>query len=536
MIYDVSMYSFYRLSIILIMFLIVVSTIFVYSLSYNYVVDRKIFMNGSIDVVYKASFEKSRVLVKIYNVDYNDPVVLSMFIWMPNGSVVDIGKTFFKGSYGEIDYRYLANVYDEWDKHLKVIGARPGSIDIGLIILGTIHKKDGVYTLATAVPLNPEYISKRLGIEITINKKLIKTLDINEIKKINISKRSDEIRFSEKESLIPIAHAQTTTWPPRYIYETCYESGLCFTWVLRESKVAYNVNIPLVAVAIRNSWDRVRAVNLYEMLKAGSTSGVRVVFGIGAGVKTSSGGLSYEIWGYDWVANDETAASLLYFQYYYPGIHFNGQSILYIGFKGDIAYVRYQFAYCYIWWYEPQCEYTDIDANTTMTRPVNGEPLTNNIAVSGVVSIYDYNNIVNQVYRDLVEKGWFSSPYKISYDAVHLDLEIMKDEQNTLSQFLLNVDVIKMLIALGLLASKPVFETSVLTLVAPIGGEPYSAIIISPFAYADIILMDRGDWACYQYARSPVQYKYGTSQYIITMMFLDVWVDATANPPERSCS
>jgi len=530
------MYSFYRLSIILIMFLIVVSTVFVYSSSYNYVVDRKIFMNGSIDVIYRASFEKPRALVKIYNVDYNDTVVLSMFIWMPNGSVVEVGRIFFRGPYGEIDYRYLSNVYDEWNRHLKEIGARPGSIDIGLIILGTIHKGDGVYTLATAVPLNPEHISKRLGIEMTINKELVKTIDIDEIKKINISKRSEEIKFSEKEYLIPIAHAQTTTWPPRYIYETCYESGLCFTWVLRESKVAYNVNIPLVAVAIRNSWDRVFSVNLYEMLKAGYSSGVRVVFGIGAGEKTSSGGLRYRIWGYDWVANDETAASLSYFKDFRLGGDFSGQSILYIGFKGDIAYVRYQFAYCYIWWYEPQCSYTDRDANTTMARSVNGGPLTNNIAISGVVSIYDYNDIVNQVYRDLSEKGWFSSSYKISYGVVHVDLEIMREEQNTLPQFVFNVDVIKMLIALGLLASKPVFETSVLTLVAPIGGEPYSAIIISPFAYADIILMGTWDWACYQYARSPVQYKYGTSQYIITMMFLDVWVDATANPPERSCS
>ena len=192
------MYSVYRLSIILIMFLIIFSMVFVYSSSYNYVVDRKIFMNGSIDVVYRASFEKPRVLIKIYNVDYNDPVVLSMFIWMPNGSVDEIGRTFFRGSYGEIDYRYLSNVYDEWDKHLKVIGARPGSIDIGLIILGTIHKRDGVYTLATAVPLNPEHISRRVGIDITINKKLIKTLDIKEFKKINISKRSDEIKFFRK--------------------------------------------------------------------------------------------------------------------------------------------------------------------------------------------------------------------------------------------------------------------------------------------------------------------------------------------------
>jgi hypothetical protein len=459
---------------------------------------------------------------------------------MPNGSVVEIERTFFRGPYGEIRYEHLVNVYDEWNNHLRKIGARPGSIDIGLIILGTVHKKDGVYTLATSIPLNPEYISKRLGIEITINKELVKTIDIEEIKKINISKRSKEIRFSEKEYLIPIAYAQTT-WPPKYIYETCYESGLCFTWVLRESKVAYNVNIPLVAVAIRNSWDRVLVTGLYEMLKAGSAYGVKIVFGIGAGEKTFSGGLSYEIWGYDWVANDERAASLSYFKEFRPGRDFNGQSILYIGFKGDIAYVRYQFAYCYIWWYEPQCEYTDRDANTTMTRPVNGGPLTNNIAVSGVVSIYDYNNIINQVYRDLLETGWFSSSYKFSYDAVYVDLDIMKVEQNTLSQFVLNVDVIKMLIALGLLASEPMFETSVLTLVAPIGGEPYSAviysaIIISPFVYADIILMDREDWAYYQYARSPVKYEYGTSQYTITMMFVDVWVDATASPHERSYS
>ncbi|MCC6061923.1 MAG: hypothetical protein LM581_03030 [Desulfurococcales archaeon] len=74
------MYSVYRFYIFSIVFLIIFSIVFVYSSSYNYVVDRKIFMNGSIDVVYRAFFEKPRVLIKIYNVDYNDPVVLSMFI------------------------------------------------------------------------------------------------------------------------------------------------------------------------------------------------------------------------------------------------------------------------------------------------------------------------------------------------------------------------------------------------------------------------------------------------------------------------
>jgi len=538
------MYNVYRFYIFSIVFLIVVSTVFVYSSSYNYVVDRKIFMNGSIDVVYKTSLERPRVLIKIHNVDYNDPVVLSMFIWMPNGSVVDAGRTFFRGSYGEIDYKYLANVYDEWNNHLKKIGAKPGSIDIGLIILGTIHKRDGVYTLAISIPLNPEYISKRLGIEITINKELEKTIDIDEIKKINISKRSEEIKFSEKESLVPIAYAQTT-WPPEGFYDAClpnpYNPNLvdCYIWKLDESKVAYNVDIPLVAVAIRNSWDRVFNVNLFETLRAGSVSGIKVVFSIGAAVATSSGTgslvLRYKIWGYDWVANDETAASLSYFKEFRPGRDFNGQSILYIGFKGDIAYVKYKLYYCYtaiIF----TCVSLDRFANTTMARPVNGGPLTNNIAVSGVVSVYDYNNVINQVYRDLSETGWFPTPYNISYSVIHVDLGNLTSEQKTLPQFALNVNIIKMLIALGLLASKPVFGTLVLTLVAPIGVEPYSAVSIFQFAYVDINLMGTWDWAYYQYARSPVKYEYGTSQYTITMLFVDAWIDATANPHERSYS
>jgi hypothetical protein len=91
------------------MFLIIFSMVFVYSSSYNYVVDRKIFMNGSIDVIYRASLEKSRALVKIYNVDYNDPVVLSMFIWMPMDLLLRLEEHFSEDPYGEIDYRYLAN-------------------------------------------------------------------------------------------------------------------------------------------------------------------------------------------------------------------------------------------------------------------------------------------------------------------------------------------------------------------------------------------------------------------------------------------
>ncbi|MCC6062849.1 MAG: hypothetical protein LM581_07810, partial [Desulfurococcales archaeon] len=142
----------------------------------------------------------------------------------------------------------------------------------------------------------------------------------------------------------------------------------------------------------------------------------------------------------------------------------------------------------------------------------------------------------NQVYRDLVETGWFSSPYKFSNSPVHVDLEIIKDEQNTLPQFVLNVDVIKMLIALGLLASKPVFGVITLVLVATVGVEPYTTTSIRQFGYVDIYLKDTWDWAYYQYARSPVKYKYGTSQYTITMLFVDAWIDATGNPHERSYS
>jgi hypothetical protein len=159
-----------------------------------------------------------------------------------------------------------------------------------------------------------------------------------------------------------------------------------------------------------------------------------------------------------------------------------------------------------------------------MTRPVNGGPLTNNIVVSGVVSIYDYNNIINQVYRDLSETGWFSSPYKFSNSPVYVDLDIMK------------VDVIKMLMALGLLASKPVFGVITLVLAATVGVEPYTTTSIYQFGQVIINLWSRQDWAYYQYARSPVKYEYGTSQYTITMLFVDAWIDATANPHERSYS
>jgi len=527
------MYSVYKFYIFSIVFLIIFSIVFVYSSSYNYVVDRKIFMNGSIDVVYKASLEKPRALVKIYNVDYNDPVVLSMFIWMPNGSVVDIGKTFFKGSYGEIDYKYLANVYDEWNRHLKVIGARPGSIDIGLILLGTIHKKDGVYTLATAVPLNPEYISKRLGIEITINKKLIKTLDIEEIKKINISKRSEEIKFSEKESLAPIAHAQTT-WPPNEIIAYCPDGG-CWVWRLDESKVAYNVDIPLVATAINYRWDRVHGLTLREHVVANSRAGVNVVFGIGAGIgdksQVSSGSVDYQILGYDIVLKDETAASLDFYRAFFSGADFNGESILYVGFKGDIAYVRYVLAFCGYW-----CSYTTIYANTTMVRPLNGGPLTNNVAVSGAVSMYDYNNVINQVYRGLLETGWFQSPYNISYGVVYVDTFIIKSEQNTLPQLTLSVDVIQMLIALKVLRSRPTFGSLALILAATVGVDPYITSNTELLGVANVLLSERWDWAYYLYARSPVKYKYGSSQYTITMMFVDVWVDVPTKPYERSYS
>jgi hypothetical protein len=150
--------------------------------------------------------------------------------------------------------------------------------------------------------------------------------------------------------------------------------------------------------------------------------------------------------------------------------------------------------------------------------------------------MYDYNNVINQVYRGLLETGWFQSPYNISYGVVYVDTFIIKSEQNTLPQLTLSVDVIQMLIALKVLRSRPTFGSLALILAATVGVDPYITSNTELLGVANVLLSERWDWAYYLYARSPVKYKYGSSQYTITMMFVDVWVDVPTKPYERSYS
>jgi len=529
------MYSVYRFYIFSIVFLIIFSMVFVYSSSYNYVVDRKIFMNGSIDVVYRASFERSRVLIKIYNVDYNDPVVLSMFIWMSNGSVVEIGRTFFKGSYGEIDYKYLSNVYDEWNRHLKEIGARPGSIDIGLIILGTIHKRDGVYTLATAVPLNPEHISKRLGIEITINKELEKTLSIEELSRVFEQfmgfGNANVLESIRKTNFINLS---SSSWPPDVIPE-----GLFFAWVKIDQKIANGVTtVPLLALAVNGGWDRIYFVNLREILKASRSQSVRVVSTIGAAIgDIYSESFNYKVLGFSWTANDETAANIDYLKTFYPGRNFNGESILYVGFIADLAYVLYRLYLCA---FDPisfirVCVYpTGTYANTTMVRPVNGGPLTNNIVVSGVASLHDNNNPITQVYRGMLNDGWFQGPYKYASTQIWVDTANVASEENTLEILTLSLDVIGLLRSAGVLGTVLTFLGKIVKPVSSVGVEAYSSSSLLQYGVVQVVLRDYYDWAYYQYAKSPDKYEYNGVYYTVTMLFVDAWIDVPSKPYNRS--
>ncbi|MHB9301706.1 hypothetical protein [Thermofilum pendens] len=450
----------------------------------------EVFEYGSATVVYRNPvLAPPRVVVKIQGASPSDRVVVSAYIWAPSGEIKPLGNYTGTGSV-ELNYGRVKESYEEWARHLRSRGTDPSAVSIGMLILATIYKPEEAYATISAVPIKPSELEASRAVEVTL--------------------AEEPLPMPGKGAPQPQATQQG--WPPEYIPDT-QKPGF---WYLKKQYYASTKGVALATVDIWGRVEKLDVVILKASLTADRTLGIRIGFSALAGFKpTGSSTVSWKIAGYAWSAEDKQGASLDYYKVFYYGSDFDKESVLAVGFYGDLAYAEYTYYDCN--WYTCVPRGT---ANLTLARPAGGQALTNNLAWYTVEPdpwIYPYAAGETAEAYKLFYLNWNRSPEKVAQNVFTLDSINVTREVQTSPLFALSLDFVKL--TLGTSPPAPLFAVSV-------GGESsYSASVLS-FASATVTTQ-RNYRPCelrYKYLYSPVKYGLGGYYYPVATMYVDVYI------------
>ena len=445
------------------------------------------------------------------------PTTISMYGWLPNGSIVELGKFFGKHGAMKIDVRRLVSYLKNWYRYLIAHGDNPAWIQPGIIILGVVHTSQGVYAVIKSVPLSIVDVLRGMSVEIRVVKKMTRNnvlISMDEVRK-DIQRLEDSILRSAKSG--SASSRSLANWPPGEIWGDCYCGKIlcyCYIWKLDEVyAVAKGKRIPLVIAYLHGDLGEIRGygsidVVLSERFVTMEVFGVRIEvgFGITAAVKTSSG-VSYEVPGFTLKLFAENHVWLDYYKTFRKGLDFDTDAILAVGVIGDLAFARYKLELCDDAMLH--CEDKKIYANMTLAQP----EIENNEMKpwSGVDYPYDGVGDLEKVMH-YVMNHW---SYKLRVgDDVRIDALEVKHEINTLPLFSLSMAVLPIL-----MESAP----EKLPFVAIMGisvGLTYEATILS-YNYCHVILNDPNAYAIVEYFYSPVQFEYGGGKYYIGSLYVD---------------
>ena len=266
------------------------------------------------------------------------PATLDIYVWMPNGSLVDLGRFLGRGCV-EVDAQGLVRVLDEWRKHLVEQGDDPGLVKPSILLLGAVHGSDGVYGVFKAVPIDIEKVLRGLSIEVRI---------YEELSSENLLAPLDRVEGLARSNPGSVASTTTGLFSGMGIEDFCSAACVhgacryyCFIWRLRESASVLDQGVPLAAAYIHgNASGRANSVTLVERM-AGDTS-----FGVSAAIRGSSGA-RYAVIGFSMVLRGRDRVWLRCEATFFGSRDFEGDAILALGIKMDLLLARYGLMYCY---------------------------------------------------------------------------------------------------------------------------------------------------------------------------------------------
>ncbi len=481
-----------------------------------------------VDYTRPAPGEEPRFIVSLASISPGDRVSISAYAWLSNGSFRCLGRYSSSNNVVVLDWGALAKAMGDWVSHYRELGLSPEGVSLGILLIGTVARNDGLYAVAASVPVSPSLVAEGSGVTVRLSSPPIKILDIDEVRESlakSIGVSPDKLKMNEKAS-------SSDEWPPN-IRESCYNFCygphtcymVCYEWHPESGSpnhIGLNVRIPLVASVIKGeeAYNGIYYVVLREVLRARSQASVSIGISAVAGITGGGGGggVSYSIIGYSWVASDEKWADLDYSKGFMPGQDFTApNTVLYVGFKGDIAVSKYRLYRCVYWFTPPQRECAPLNewANITVVRPAGGAPLNNSLGVWGTASLYNYNDPVTRQYIDLVLNDWLDySNQRLATNNITLTSYMIRNELNTLLSLSGGVNVLSLIMPSLPAALAPILGVSVGVTVNTADSQ-----------YMDLwahIRLNTGEELHWEYAKSPILYFKNGNQYRIGMVYIRV--------------
>ncbi len=222
-------------------------------------------------------------LTGLQSISVDKTITLSIYGWAPSGDIVELGnytaKTRGPLAVIRLDKNKVISYLDKWRNWLKSKGAKPGSAEPPIIILGAITvKNSGVYTFTKSATINPERVvdkGESVTIKLSYNMPRKPTITWNEMLSLIGRKATAIIQQTRGETV-----KQQQSFPPDVIIVNSYAQ-----WVLEDYTVYYDLKLPQATVYLHGP-DKQAVDDIHErlMMVADSSQDLEVVFSIG-GVK-----------------------------------------------------------------------------------------------------------------------------------------------------------------------------------------------------------------------------------------------------------
>ena len=471
-----------------------------------------------------------RISIHIETTNKVQKTVVSLYAWLPNGSIKSLGvysgKTTINIPRGTI-LSYLRT----WKNYLIQHHTNPELVQPGIIALATIEDKNGVSTLIDTLPLSiHRLLDNKESLTISLvanNKTMISIINKAELQKeIQVAKQQAQ-SIKNKASVYAQGGKQTSPWPPSEIDEYCGESFnpggqpyaplYCYIWKLEENYLSKrDVALPVVVTRIYGgSADHVNTVNLRLYYESDEAKKIYVDFSAAAEVTSSSGSLGHEIAGFTVELGGNNKVWLDVDKVFMKGRDFQGPAILALGFYGDVALAKYKLYYCYQMPLIPKWECTPLDkeAIIALARPV----IEDNRLVPwyGVDdNPFDGSGFLEKVF-DKVALYWNWSTTRVSTGAVYFDYIGITKETDTIPLFALSIPVSAIL--------APETLPLDLALAASVGITKSDTSYMLASCYIDTAPpTEYSIWANYLYV--PTKFLYNDHPYAMDSLYVDAWI------------
>ncbi len=295
------------------------------------------------------------------------PALVSLYTWMPNGSVVSLG---IYAGIGEVtsNYSLISAAMLAWRSHLGLQGNDPDLVEPSILILGAIHRENGVYPILRAVTLDTTLFLRGLSVTVEIVEDLEGRVPLLQGTQVTGGGYPPDLEAEDKHIPLPDG-AEKICYNPS---STGKASLSCYVWSL-ESVLGLKLGsgLPLAAIYIDGGVEVLNSVVLLLAFQSKSSEGLEIGFGVSASIANpATGKAEYEVLGFSTKLLGDRVW-LYDYKRFVQGVNITSPTIVAVGVKGDAALLRYRLYLCpgSGGTGSPKCSPTSVVAEVSMARP-----------------------------------------------------------------------------------------------------------------------------------------------------------------------